>query len=603
MKVTITLFVAIMSTFVFANTSVINLGRVQNDVASVTGSAKPVYYDIDRDGKKDLIVGNSAGKVIIYKNTGTTATPVFDISVFATIEDGTEIDVGSISLPAATDWNGDGLPDLIIGTYKEVHLYTNITVTTGVIPNFADAGLLPALDGSTNIPYVYGKSYLSANIVSYDGTSSNDLLVGDHSSSSHIRYYKNIGSFSSPVLTNMGNIKDAGGSDLTFTFGPSAIMFDWNSDGTNELIVSDMTSINVFYTTNYPPVWIPQSTFELTPEMLYYKLDSCGDINNDGLNDLLAGDFIGGLYWVDNKGTAENASFSSYNSVEATKTNVTFDTSNYSLSIWDFNGDGLSDISLRRSSSSGMRMYANKGTVDAPSFTYFEPAKYSYNAYDRFYTFNSNQFRYTLRNYACIYTNTGSYSSPYFSVQQYLMEGTDEISYVNNHSGFDVADLNGDGKLDLWYIFYGTNYWFENTNDNFTPIYKQREIAVDNVGSNMIFNTTYKYVPKIYDWNGDGKFDLIVAERGGNIHYYRNISNYPPVFVDEGLFEIAGEGEVDFGDFPYGFGIEDIDNNGFANLFIGFNDGTTREYEATPEPGLFLVYCLSFMIYYVRKKI
>jgi len=65
---------------------------------------------------------------------------------------------------------------------------------------------------------------------------------------------------------------------------------------------------------------------------------------------------------------------------------------------------------------------------------------------------------------------------------------------------------------------------------------------------------------------------------------------------------VAGEGEIDFGYYPYGFGINDIDDNGFANLFIGFDDGTIGEYEAIPEPALFINLYLLFTIYYVRKK-
>jgi hypothetical protein len=252
---------------------------------------------------------------------------------------------------------------------------------------------------------------------------------------------------------------------------------------------------------------------------------------------------------------------------------------------------------MRRAYSGGDRIYPNLGSSNSPDFSWFVPEGYSNNSYDRFYTFNSNQFRYTLRfDNIIIYTNSGSYSSPRFIYRQYLMEGTNEIPYAYNHSGYDIADLNGDGKLDLWYIFYGTNYWFENTNDNFTPIYKKREIALDNNSSQLIFQTSVKYMPTIYDWNDDGKPDLIIADNQRKIRHYQNISNFPPMFVDYGVLEVIGEGELDFGTGPQNFGIKDIDNNGLANLFIGFGDGTIREFEATPEPALFINLYLLFMI-------
>ena len=53
---------------------------------------------------------------------------------------------------------------------------------------------------------------LSVKVVCYDGTSSNDLLVGENNSSTPkvVTYYKNIGTYSNPVLTNMGAVKSPG---------------------------------------------------------------------------------------------------------------------------------------------------------------------------------------------------------------------------------------------------------------------------------------------------------------------------------------------------------------------------------------------------------
>ena len=44
-----------------------------------TGHAAPFALDFDRDGKKDLIVGQFAeGKARVYLNVGTDAAPEFD---------------------------------------------------------------------------------------------------------------------------------------------------------------------------------------------------------------------------------------------------------------------------------------------------------------------------------------------------------------------------------------------------------------------------------------------------------------------------------------------------------------------------------------------
>ncbi len=42
------------------------------------GHAGPGYFDIDRDGKRDLLVGQfGGGKLRIYRNVGTDAEPKF----------------------------------------------------------------------------------------------------------------------------------------------------------------------------------------------------------------------------------------------------------------------------------------------------------------------------------------------------------------------------------------------------------------------------------------------------------------------------------------------------------------------------------------------
>ena len=39
----------------------------------------PQLFDIDKDGKIDLLIGNRAGKILYYKNNGTVSNPVFEL--------------------------------------------------------------------------------------------------------------------------------------------------------------------------------------------------------------------------------------------------------------------------------------------------------------------------------------------------------------------------------------------------------------------------------------------------------------------------------------------------------------------------------------------
>lgn len=70
-------------------------------------------YDLDRDGDKDLILGNEDGKIYFAPNTGTNSAPVFS-SYFPLESEGVVIDVGARAREEINDWNEDGVPDLIV---------------------------------------------------------------------------------------------------------------------------------------------------------------------------------------------------------------------------------------------------------------------------------------------------------------------------------------------------------------------------------------------------------------------------------------------------------------------------------------------------------
>ncbi|MBD3277295.1 MAG: hypothetical protein GF388_03260 [Candidatus Aegiribacteria sp.] len=71
------------------------------------------FHDLDRDGDKDLILGNENGMVYFAPNTGTNDSPVFNS--YAPLEaNGSTIDVGARARETVNDWNEDGIPDLVI---------------------------------------------------------------------------------------------------------------------------------------------------------------------------------------------------------------------------------------------------------------------------------------------------------------------------------------------------------------------------------------------------------------------------------------------------------------------------------------------------------
>ena len=78
--------------------------------------SSPVFADADGDGLRDLLSGDTEGRIWLFRNVGTALAPQFDEPVFVTAG-GAAIDLTGLarSRPFACDWNADGRLDLLVG--------------------------------------------------------------------------------------------------------------------------------------------------------------------------------------------------------------------------------------------------------------------------------------------------------------------------------------------------------------------------------------------------------------------------------------------------------------------------------------------------------
>ena len=91
----------------------------------------PQVYDLNADGKKDLIMGDNNAGIYYYENIGTNDSPVFN--GFEYIQsDGSPIDLYYGTRLWVDDWNEDGWPDLLVSDYNGyVHQYYALVVGVG----------------------------------------------------------------------------------------------------------------------------------------------------------------------------------------------------------------------------------------------------------------------------------------------------------------------------------------------------------------------------------------------------------------------------------------------------------------------------------------
>ena len=95
------------------------------DLIVPNGYSSPTMADFDGDGAKDLMLGNAEGELYFYSNLGSHAAPAFAVGTRCESLS-LPIDLGDQgrSRPFACEWDGDGRQDLLVGSSQgKVHRF------------------------------------------------------------------------------------------------------------------------------------------------------------------------------------------------------------------------------------------------------------------------------------------------------------------------------------------------------------------------------------------------------------------------------------------------------------------------------------------------
>jgi FG-GAP-like repeat/Secretion system C-terminal sorting domain len=168
---------------------------MQLDTARLTKLPNPVnfsngenlfYYDIDRDGKLDVLVSKNSGNVEYHRNTASTAAPVYELKTDAF--GGLDVDFNKRSQGmVAADLNGDRKPELILGDLLgRLRVYQNFTTPDAVLQS--DTNLIFNVF-SGKAEFLRMGAGLFPAVGDLDGDQLPELLIG--SNTGGIKYLKN----------------------------------------------------------------------------------------------------------------------------------------------------------------------------------------------------------------------------------------------------------------------------------------------------------------------------------------------------------------------------------------------------------------------------
>lgn len=197
--------------------------------------------DFDGDGERDLVSGSYDGPIFFFKGKGKG---LFDAPVQVNGPDGKPLVLDYATTVAASDWNKDGKPDLVVGTISGPVWYLenkgNLTVAQPVKLS-SSAGEMSSPDGGPCL-------------VDWDGDGVTDLFLGEDSG--RLWYFKGKSGgdrpqFESPaeVLPELSEddvepARAVTGSTLDWDLKrpkmrPKPSVCDWNGDGKLDLLVGD----------------------------------------------------------------------------------------------------------------------------------------------------------------------------------------------------------------------------------------------------------------------------------------------------------------------------------------------------------------------------
>jgi hypothetical protein len=531
---------------------------------------KPSLIDLDGDGRVDLFLGEIRGKLGYLRNTGSAAVPAW------TPESGrfAGLDIGTWH--AFCDIDADGDPDLFADSRNGLTSFYRNT-TGGPQPSFA-------LEGAAYGGFQTGQNNTCA-FADIDGDGDFDFFFGNLAGG--LSLWRNIGDSVNAAFVFETDTYDSifalpgGLAAAERHHGFSNVRFaDIDGDLDLDCFYGDIFNFNLYYfrndgtptasnLTRITETYLPVSTAG-------FNHAAFADLDGDGDLDLLVGAANGqdldNLIYFRNDGTAAAANFTAVTLNYLSN----LDVGSYSVpALGDLDADGDYDL-LIGTGDGHIWQFVNTGTPNAPVWVRTSAAlagiDVGLSAIPELVDWDSDGDLDLL-----VGTENGR-------IQYWRNDGTAKslqlVQADAQLGGIQVdrlavpraVDWNTDGLLDLvvgeWDFNGLANLrLYRNVGTPGAPVLSLQAFELLPVAFREFT------LPQIYDWDGDGRDDLILGGRFFGLSIYRNVA--PEDSFPDSTTLVLQPDSLEAGDSGYRLAASfaDIDSDGDADLFVGEEDG------------------------------
>lgn len=472
-----------------------------------TNAYYPVLADINGNGNLDLVISGFNG-ILYYENIGSPerAEWLKNDTLFTNVN----AQIGTDAKPFFVDLTGNGLLDMLVGLGGSFFG----GIPEGVTYGYRNTGSLGAPEYVKDNSLVTGIADIGLNaypaLADITGNGLQDLLLGRDLAT--LIYYANQGSASQPMWFG-NNTLFSGVENSTYWKNP--VFCDIDNDGDFDLIYGTADG-QLYYYQNIGTPTAPQ--FQLNNELFEFikivgrrSTVSFADFDGDGLIDLLSGNSGGRFEFFKNVGDSLNPKFK-----KQTTNFGHFSLGAYSTPTFvDLTGNGLYDI-VSGALNGNLYCYINNGTNFTYNGTIFAGINVGWMSSPAFVDINGNGHLDML-----VGAEQGT------NIKFYINDGDNNFTLDNSfisgitapRDGFPrFIDVDGDRDYDLLFgSINGRIVFYENIGNDKEPQWQRNDAYFTDV------KVGQHAAPSMADIDGDGVLDLVLGDYYGNFTFYKNI--------------------------------------------------------------------------------